>query len=221
MQISDEWKATWLQAISRVVNLDERPLNDSILHFNIWRIDEKALQDCFSIFPKGLDMLERAKVAREIKPKNVITEDYVLVNHLFETNLRLEKLLGTIGSENEITSQQNKNKLVRDTVYRGDEKARIHLMGDAASITECVDDRIGDMFEELYGSDGANAHSFLRDPFYYIANSVTIQNWIFWGAFDEAYDSDPYAPEIELYKLNAESGWNGKEMFAFQLDPDE
>ena len=216
----EEWKSIWFQAIGEVVDMDEGKHSDSILHFNIWKVDDDALRECFSIFPKGLDMLNRAKVVRKIKPKKVITDDSVLIGHLSETNFRLTKLLDNIGSERAISYQQKKNECTSSVVYRGNEDSRIQCMGEASPPTEYVDDLIGDLFEELFDASGTAAHSFLRDPFYYLANSVTLQNWIFWGALEDSYDIDPYAPELELFKVNAESGWNGKEMFVFQLDPD-
>jgi len=211
----EKWKDTWFQAIGQVVDLEQGSYSDFILHFDIWRVDEDRLRDCFSVFPRGVDMLSRAKIAREIEPVIVRTEDDVLLEHLSETNLRLQAVFDMTGLENPALQEES---CPARSVYRGDEDLRVKLLTYAEAPTVFLDDILGKLFEKYLGKEGYAAYHFLREPFYQIYTSYSVANWIFWAALEDEFGIDPYAPDFELYKIRAQSGWGEEETFVYQFD---
>ena len=191
------------------------------LHFDIWNIDEKAQQECFALFPKGLEILARANQVRAIVPQSTPVKDEELLKHVDDMNKSITKVLALTGIQRAIKFESTKSTSVNRRVYRGDNDLRLKLMRKADNPTVSLDDELDVLFEEKLGDEGYATYSYLREPLYRIANSIVIRNSILWAALVEEYGIDPYAPVMELYKCNAQAGWAEDEMFVFQFSDEQ
>jgi len=163
-------------------------------------------------------MLERAKIALATQPSFARAEDSVLLDHLSETNIRIQNVLESIDAATARNYAAAQAICSSRSVYRGDEALRSKLLNYAETPTIGLDDILSEVFKKQFGAEGYDAYYFLKETFYQITTYTPIANWIFWGALESDYGVDPYAPVFELYKISAQAGWNEEEMFVFQLE---
>ena len=67
--------------------------DDFALHIDIWELDDEIQQDCFSLFPSGAEMLERAKNVRSIVPRLSAITDKKLLIYLEAINKQIESVV--------------------------------------------------------------------------------------------------------------------------------
>lgn len=212
------WQCQWREALGEPT--DDMPDDvgcDFALHFDIWSLDDEKLRDCFSLFPSGLNMLERAQTLRRITFKNEKVDDSVLLESIQDTNRLVKSVLAKTHEKGAIDVDEKKILCTKRTVYRGDSDLRLAVFKNASPLTYPLTDIFMSVFEKHLGEVGLALLEFLNEPLYRIANTYIISDSILWLAVKDEYGEDPFEPVIELYKKGAQSGWNinENEMFVY------
>ncbi len=215
-ELQRSWQKHWREALGEPTDdMPEDVSCDFALHFDIWTLDDRKLSDCFTLFPEGLKMLERAQELRSIVPAIKPIDDAVLLKHLEDTNIRVESVISKTRDKRAIAENAEKKAVSRRTVYRGDEAYRLEVFKSTDAVTVALDAIVGDLFMKNHGDVGYAAFRFLCEPFYQISSYTVIRNAILWAALIDVFDEDPYESIVELYKVSAQAGWSNDELFVF------
>jgi hypothetical protein len=211
-----EWQRIWREALGETVeSMPDEVECDFALHFDIWKLNDQELRQCFSLFPDGQKILDRAVEVITSSPRKKEVDDENLLTLLDEMNRSAENVIHLTNDQVAIRLNNEKLLCKSHRVYRGDENLRVKLFQNVDRPTIHLDDELSKIIQEKKGDIGYAAFFFLSEPLYRLANNYSVSNWVIWAMLENEFDVDPYKPGYELYKLNAEAGWSSDEMFIF------
>lgn len=216
MSIKQEWQRKWREALGEPTDSMPDIRDDYALHFDIWNVGDKKLEECFSIFPNGDRLLRRVKEVRKTHPQSAEINDNKLLKKLDQMNKDIESVLRDFGDEELIELNGEKSAAVKRSVYRGDEALRCKLFENADSPTIHLDDELCEIIEKHCGEVGYEAFLFLSEPLYQLSGCYyTVSHWIVWAMVELEYNTDPYHEAFDLYKIKAQAGWSNDEQFIY------
>lgn len=203
-QFHREWQVLWRELLGEQV--DELPDIDCdfILHFDIWDLEQSKLEKCFSVFPNGLKILDRAQQVRDAKIASHFSDDNTVLALLDAMNERVASVL----RQSPIISDNKR-------VIRGDDEKRQEVFAQADPITIDLDDSFSQIIQTKLGDKAYAAYFFLSEPLYRLTDYYQVAYWVIWPMLEDLYEIEPYEPGYELYKMNAQAGHDHNGLFIF------
>jgi len=218
LPLQTRWQKQWREILGEPTSdMPEDIRSDFALHIDIWGLSEGKQEECFSLFPNGMKILEKASEVRAIERKKFEGDESKLIGYLEELNSSVKKVLAMASDQYAIDLNNQKDRCKEISVYHGEEKQRLEYFTNAMDPTLPLDDILRDLFEKQFGLEGYSAYEFLSEPLYRVSHNTVIAGGILWAALQDEYEVDPYFSVIELYKVFAQAGWNkhDDEIFVF------
>ncbi len=189
---------------------------DFALHFDIWGIDDEKLNECFSIFPRGKELLNRVCDVRKTSIKSSDIDDKSLLIMLDQMIQDIEAALMQHGDDVAINLNAEKASAHKRSIYRGNTALKNEVFNQADSLSVHLDDNLAQIVKKYCSDVACDAFYFLSEPLYQISGcNYSVSHWILWALVEDKFDIDPYLQAYELYKINAQAGWGNEELFVY------
>ena len=216
MSLKNEWQRTWREALGEPTDSMPDVREDFTLHFDIWNLSDDKLEECFSIFPSGFQLLSRVNELRKTPPKTIEVKDETLLTMLDQLNSDIETVLLAFEDDGLIDLNSEKSLASERSVYRGNESLRQKVFSTADSPTIYLDDDLCELIKKHCGEEGYETFHFLSEPLYQLSGChYPVSHWVIWALVENQYEADPYKLAFELYKMKAQAGWAANRQFVF------
>ena len=200
-----DWQITWRKALNKPIESLPEISCDFDLHFDIWGLEERELEECFAIFPHGQKILQKAREIKATLPKSLNpSEDKTLLAILEQINIHTAGVL-----------KQDPLRLDNYRIIRGDWDEYMRIFSNADPVTIDLDDSLAQIIENQLSFGAYATYFFLSEPLYRLFNDYRLVNNVLRVMVEGIYDEEPYKQEFELFKVNAQAGLDNEGLFVF------
>lgn len=207
-----DWQCHWHDILDTVPELsdegprpDPLPLNirdDSRLLFQMWMASKEARARAFAPIPNTPLVLSR--IEGHIAKPHVYLEPQAATDLLREGLVRLSSYDIDRPDPTAEIKVLNENTVSLNDAFRAADTPAYGLQ-----------DEMADMILASFGQQRFDVYNFLREPLYYLRNSMTLTDWALWPLCDADLGNDPLEPFYLLECGGWSPGWDSDNVFVF------